>query len=72
MELSKVEKEMLKGVNVRCFPGLNITGLSQKLCNILVFASLQYIYDVTKAVQVAVGSTAVVSVLTHCAMLHSI
>ena len=36
--------------------------VSQKFCNILIHASLQYIYHVAKAVQAEVG--------THCGWLH--
>ena len=46
--------------------------LCQKFCNIFVDASLQCIYQITKAVQAVVGSVKAVGALTHClnASLH--
>ena len=44
--------------------------VSQKFCNILRRVSLRRLYHVTEAVQAVVGSIAVVSPLTHCAMIH--
>ena len=46
--------------------------MSEKLCNILVYARLWCVYHVSKTVQSMYGSIVVLSALTHCALLHFI
>ena len=51
------------------------SGVSQKFCNILVYASFQLIYHTTKAVQAMRNtccSIMVVSALTCCSWFHSL
>ena len=43
-----------------------------KFCNILVYSSLQHIYHMAEAVPAMVIIIIVVSVLTHCTLLHSV
>ena len=55
----------------------DITRVSPKFCNILIYASLQHIYHLTKAVQAMEGthcsySIMVVGVLTHYTLLYSV
>ena len=44
------------------------TRVSEKFCNILVYAWLRHIYYMTKAV---FNSIEVADAMTHCALLHS-
>ena len=44
--------------------------MSQKFCSILIYASLQQLYHMSKAVVAMVDSIMAVSVLTQCAVLH--